>query len=263
MLFTEDFVEAYVNIGLFPIPCYHASKRPMNVGWNDGWSVENCLAAFRQFPGANVGILLGDIVDVEGDTPEANMFLNDLLKDHPHPQWTSAKSVHHLFLNPDPTLTRRVFQDVEFRGHRHQSIVPPSLHDSGIRYQWCEVTEFPVPPMPSSLLEFFESIPKKFRNTQGKKPEEVVFSCNHRSARPGDEQYLSKHLKWSYDLKPGHTKLWCNDCHQLCYIHKKRLILEMDVFHFIKQHWTCHECRSSDLKNYIKKECKRIRKSLR
>lgn len=261
--FIADFVEAYINQGLKPIPLHHSSKRPIGAGWNQEWSADRCREGFYVYPNANIGILLGDVVDVEGDDEFANDLLTSLIGTYPHPTWRSSKSVHHLFQSPDPDLTRIVYKNIEFRGRGHQSVVPPSfVAETGARYQWLNTTKFPVPAMPEPLLDYYQNLPRK---QQKKRPEkkEPVFGPNHRSSVDPAQQYLAKHYKFKYDVKPGHKKLWCADCGEICFIHKKRLHLEMDVLRFLGLKWTCNECRTHEFKEWLRDECRKLRKTSR
>jgi hypothetical protein len=259
--FIAEFVDAYINQGLKPIPLQQWSKRPIGLGWNKDWSPERCRADFDKFPGANIGILLGDVVDVEGDDAEANNLLNGLIGDYRHPTWRSSKSVHHLFLSPDPDLTRIVYQNVEFRGHGHQSVVPPSfVHKTKAKYEWLKETSFPVPAMPEPLLQYYKALPRKRNKKAQEEIEPVKFSVNHRSSVDPVEQYTSKHRKWRYDAKPGRQKLWCGQCGDICFVHKKRFYLEIDIFRYIGLRWICNECRTSDFKEWMKEECRKQRR---
>jgi len=261
--FIADFVEAYIGQGLKPIPLHRSSKRPIGMGWNKDWSVERCREGFYVYPGANIGILLGDVVDVEGDDEEANATLQKLIGDYPHPTWRSSKSQHHLFLSPDPDLTRIVYQNIEFRGNGHQSVVPPSfVCETGATYQWLRGTKFPVPAMPGPLRDYYDNLPKKRKKA---KREAVVpkFSVNHRSSVDPVEAYLAKHYRFNEDAKPGRKKLWCGQCGEICFIHKKRLYLELDIFRYIGMKWTCNECRSSEFKEWMKEECRKLRRHSR
>lgn len=256
-----DYVNAYIDAGLHPIPLYYGSKKPIGTGWNENWDEIKCKDLFAQYPNANVGILLGDVVDVEGDTETANEIIDKLTKDVPHPKWMSAKSIHHLFKLPKHIkLTRRTKNNIEFRGNKHQSVVPPSLHVDGIRYRWIEDSVFPIPEMPVGLVEMLESLSSPQR-IKTKKKEEVVFRPNHRSSVDPHLQYREKWLQWHYDVKKGHTKLWCAKCGDVCFLHKKRLHLESGVFKFLEIPWICNKCRTREFKEYIKKECRRNKKS--
>jgi hypothetical protein len=96
--------DALTKRGLKIIPLRENSKVPLCKAWNSDWDREVVRDKICQFPDANLGILLGDVVDVEGDSEDANRTILDLIGDYPHPCYFSTKSIHHLFLNPDPNL---------------------------------------------------------------------------------------------------------------------------------------------------------------
>lgn len=206
--------------GLKAIPLRESTKIPVCKGWTD-WNPGQNRAIFEQNPRLNMGIILGDIVDVEGDSEQANKTILKLIGDCPHPSYTSAKSIHHLFLNPDPTLTILTHQKIEFRGHRHQSAVPPSTMPEDISYKWLDHTQFPIPPMPQALLQLYQKL---------------------RKVRPL--------------IKPGHCKAKCHECQEESFIHRKRLHWELVAFKELGLRWSCHNCRTVDLRPM----CRRLRK---
>lgn len=228
---TVEHFDLYVSMGFKVIPLYAKSKIPIGRNWNKDWNKDSCRKILEDAPDNNMGILLGDFVDVEADTQESNILLEQLIGDYPHPMYRSTRSIHHLFKNPDPLLTATKIYGIEFRGNRHQSVLPPSIHETGERYYWLKASTFPIPSMPDDLLEFY------FRNFKQSLTRKV---CKPR-------------------LKKGHSHTTCNVCGYRKFIHKKRLALEVQAF---KEHglkWQCHECRKLDLRA----ECRYIRKSTR
>lgn len=208
-----DHFDALTQRGLKIIPVRQNSKVPLCKGWTRDWDLNVYRHKLRQFPDSNIGILLGDVVDVEGDSDHANRLIEDLIGDYPHPVYRSTKSFHHLFLNPDQTLRHFRHGDIEFRGHGHQSVLPPSRHH-GVVYQWLKKFKFPVPPMPERLVEFYHD--RRYGRGSG--------------------------------LKPGHVKLWCGLCSKECYLHEKRFALELRAFGLLGRKWQCHCCRLVDLR---------------
>lgn len=228
-----DHFENYVKVGFQPIPIRPKSKIPIGMGWNSNWSENGARTLFQFHPDANVGILLGNIVDVEGDTEEANDLLDQLIGDYPHPAYRGSKSTHHLFINPDENLTRISRNGVEFRAHKHQSVVPPSEHPDGPIYRW--LTDYiPIPPLPPALLEFYKEL-QQF-NIPKKKP-----------SKP-------KKKKRRDLLHP-----YCPTCHKKITINRARYKLEILVFEEVGKVWECSGCRDFD----VRALCRRMKKQLR
>lgn len=219
-----DHFDALTKHGVKVIPLRENSKAPMCKGWNRDWDRDISRERLQRFPEANIGILLGDIVDVEGDNQESNRKILDLIGDYPHPTYHSNRSTHHLFQTPDPKLRLLKVGKLEFRGHGHQSVLPPSQF-KGIEYKWLKKFRWPIPEMPKRLFIFYE------KNKQGK-PKKLV--------------------------KPGHMQVWCAECRHKCYLHKKRFKLELEAFQILGLRWQCWDCREFDLRP----ACRMIRKGV-
>lgn len=203
--------------GLKVIPLRENSKVPIGKGWQRDWNLEKSRERLRRFPEANLGLLLGDIIDVEGDSQHANKMLCDLIGDYPHPSYKSTRSVHHLFLTPDPKLRIVKNNQIEFRGHGHQSVLPPSQH-FGVEYQWLSEI-FPIPEMPPKLKTFFDKVVD------------------------GDKEAT----------KQGQMKVWCGACRKECFLNKKRFQLELEAFRSMQNVWECQRCRTMDLRPIIRR----------
>lgn len=210
--------------GLKVIPLRTLSKVPVLKQWNS-WNKDICREVITRNPDYNIGLLLGEIIDIEGDSVEANEKINSLLGNYPHPAYQSAKSTHHLFLNPDPNLTILKYQNIEFRAYRHQSVLPPSVLENNTSYQWLGPITFPFPVIPDKLMQFFLEIKRRRKEQQE-------------------------------DIKPGHMTLNCSVCREECYIHCKRFKLELIAFKDLGMRWTCHACREVD----IRETCRQIRR---
>jgi hypothetical protein len=226
------YFDLYTLKGMQIIPVYKNSKVPVGKNWNRNWNKEKCreMIATGNY---NLGILLGDIVDVEGDTPEANDLLTRMIDGLPHPMYRSSRSIHHLFINPDPHLTATRFQDIEFRGQLHQSVLPPSTHEDGTGYLWLRGTSLDIPDMPQELRDFY------FKNRREVRPRYFF----RRGPKP---------------LPHGLKKTTCSCCGKVEVIHKKRLMLEVRAFAEHHLPWMCHCCRKMD----VREACRRIRQTL-
>lgn len=216
---TEHF-DVLTKHGLQILPLHGGCKNPIFKKWQSGYDPFYARSYLESHPDCNLGLKLGVIIDVEGDSEHANRTILEMIGDYPHPSYTSRKSIHHLFLNPTLDLTRVVFQNIEFRGYRHQSVLPPSVVE-GTTYKWLTIN-FPVPPMPERLLSFLKRV-----------------------------QRNKKH-----DIKPGHMKLPCAICRDICYLHRSRFELELQAFKTNGMPWTCRKCRSLDVRPLCRKLAK-------
>jgi len=217
--------EQYTDMGFKVIPLRPKSKVPVWKKWNKRWSRARAYNHLKKNPNSNIALILGEIIDVEGDSPEANETIFSLIGDVPHPSYKSFKSVHHLFLNPDSILTRRCVNEIEFRAHKHHAVLPPSIHKNGIEYTWIDGIETEIPDMPPALLEYYNKIRK-----QPKEPKRKEIG-----------------------LKAGHIQPWCAICNERRFIHIKRFKLELSIFNSYNQRWQCQDCRKIDTrKNMIR-----------
>jgi len=205
-----EWFEQLTAFGLKIIPLHKNSKTPLCKNWNTKWNKKSIIQKIQRFPESNLGLLLGEIVDVEGDSEEANDLINDLIGNCRHPVYSSKKSTHHLFLTPSRNLRRLQINQIEFRGYGHQSVLPPSKIDD-VEYMWRADFFLPVPPMPKNLLDFF--------------------NCNFKKSK-------NKFL-----IKPGHIKTKCFLCQKNNFLDKKRHNLELQVFKILGQRWQCIKCR--------------------
>jgi hypothetical protein len=219
MSIVEVFDEL-TQLGLKTIALRPQSKIPVCKDWHQ-WNHDLNRHILHRNPTCNLGLLLGDIIDVEGDSEEANALTAKLIGDYPHPSYTSTKSVHHLFQNPDPTLTIFKKYDVEFRANRHQSVLPPSEVDKNV-YRWLTQITLP-PPMPAALLRFYH-----------------------------DHSPRKKKI-----LKPGHTRVRCSICSSYSRLHRKRFELELAAMKSLGLRWACRDCRTVDLRPL----CRSLRRS--
>lgn len=227
-----SYFDNYCNIGLSPIVVNFMSKKPVLAGWNENYSQKRWRSILcRDERDFNIAILLGRVVDVEADSEEGNELLQSLIGDSKHPCFRSSRSVHHLFLNPDPSLTMKVYHGIEFRGNKVCSVMPPSVHEDGTEYRFLKSSQFPIPQMPDDLLRFY----------WGNRKAEMDLASPRKPAKP--------------KVKKDHKKLACPECKKTVYIHKKRLVLEVRSFSQKGMFWSCRSCRTID----VRESCRTIR----
>ncbi len=120
-----------------------------------------------EWPDAGIGLVLGPVsrvlaVDVDG--PEAHAELLRRLGQEPlaPKMWSgSGKPQRYqlFFCHPEELATKAKFTpwhpQLEFRGEGGLTILPPSVHPSGLRYRWAggrSLTEMDLPPLPPLIL---------------------------------------------------------------------------------------------------------------
>ncbi|MGA2616497.1 MAG: bifunctional DNA primase/polymerase [Thermoguttaceae bacterium] len=172
-------------------------KRPLWDGWPDyNPSPEVLRRLLVNNPHLGIGLNLGGsgLLDLEGDTPEGEMMLDDLCEGLEFPCWRSQKSKHRLFRDHDAIGYLRIEPfKIEFRADRHQSVLPPSPHPSGeVNYQWIiNPFDVPPPPLPEQIVDYYRERVKKRENTAGRKargPRQPAFPFRN------DLDYVLRHF---------------------------------------------------------------------
>jgi len=213
----------YVSLGYRPILLQPKSKKPIFKNWNVNYTQRKYWNILQHDANFNIGLLLGDVIDIEGDNPQANNFLNNLFKNIPHPIYKSFKSTHHIFRNyQHSNITRFHLKGIEIRAYTHQSVVPPSSHqEDSFKYTW--LTDLP------SIYEipFFS---KELEN---------------RIRKFCDETFCL--------TKKNHLKIWCVECKKVCFGHQRRIKKEIEVFKMDGKKWTCHSCRPESIRDKVRK----------
>jgi len=154
-------IEALADAGCRFVRLARREKRPLGAAWqtkatDDMTYVKQWLAA-----GSNVGLLLGPssgVVDVEFDDPAGVEQLAAFgITDIHTPTWRSARGEHRLFKwEPWMPLTAVIKADsleIRLGGRAAQSVLPPSVHPCGGKYEWIVPPSLvTIAPFPAQLL---------------------------------------------------------------------------------------------------------------
>lgn len=216
---TLSFFDRYIQMGWEIIPILPGSKIPFVKGWNKTYDRQRTRDYIASHLQCNLGLRLGAILDVEADTPRANRTLERLVRGYPHPMYQSEKSTHHLFTNPDSTLTRLTIHGIEFRAYRHQSLVPPSVNQNGVVYRWLSWPDGPLPAVPEALINLYNHHTKMLQGS-----------------------------KVPYAASPT-----CSHCGRQFRMHVNRYRLEKRAFRKLEQAWQCQKCREIDIRSICRK----------
>jgi hypothetical protein len=169
---VSDFYAAartYLSMGLHPIPCAPRSKRPV-VEWRHYQEApplpDEIDAWWERWPDANVALVLGRgtfAVDLDGGH-DAERLLADRGVFLPGAPRSKTANGFHVFLSaPGPVPDRVGLLSVNGRKPQVDIrgvgivVAPPSIHPSGVPYEWHVPLTLPFPPAPPRLLELIQA----------------------------------------------------------------------------------------------------------
>lgn len=143
---TVEAAHEYVRRGWAVLPVKPRSKKPRLTNWS------NLRVGNHEIPkvfraGDNIGLLLGEpsggLVDVDLDCPEALKLADTFLPQTSMIHGRESKPAsHHWYRVSSPPERTRKFCDldgttlVELRSTGGQTVVPPSIHESGEPLEW-------------------------------------------------------------------------------------------------------------------------------
>jgi hypothetical protein len=116
-------------------------KRPVGAAWQTRSTSNLDTVGGWLRCGSNVGILLGvgGLIDIEHDDEDGRELLEGLDLP-PTVQWASARGAHRLYRLADDLPPRAVVKlgplEVRLGGRAAQSVLPPSVHPTGVAYRW-------------------------------------------------------------------------------------------------------------------------------
>jgi hypothetical protein len=150
--------------------CDNVGKHPRVKDWPNVATTDEATIQdwWTRWPNANIGIATGAksgvvVLDVDPDEGGA-LALEDLLAEHGSlpetvESLTGGGGRHLLFQHPGVEMRNsasKLGAGLDIRGDGGYVIAPPSLHESGRRYEWevsSHPTDVPLAPMPAWLLE--------------------------------------------------------------------------------------------------------------
>lgn len=196
-----DAAREYLRRGWRVVPIPYKQKRPVLDAWEQLQLGEADLAEYFDQP-ANIGLILGEpsggLVDVDLDCAEARAIAGDYLPPTPAKTGRAGAPNSHWWYYADGTGTKQHREPgtrkmiVELRNTGAQTVVGPSLHPSGERYDVLAGEPAIVPgPMLAACVEALARRVIEIRGTDSSKepvrnesPRHVVNS--HRSLGPAD-----------------------------------------------------------------------------
>lgn len=189
---TDTRTEALflASLGWKLVPMLSGTKNPGNIlgaGWQHQCSSDPAQISrwLMQNPDCNLGVLLGPssgIIDVEYDSEQGEQILEEYCEGIVTCAYRSAKSVHRLFqyderFEPEGAKFGAFGTEWRFGQDSAQSVIPPSLHETGARYQWLPgLSPREVQPirLPDSLWNLLLNLKKTEEAKLAKRPENQV-----------------------------------------------------------------------------------------
>jgi len=138
-------------------------KTPAITNWPERATCDAVLLAqwFEKFPACNWAVACGEgsacwVLDIDGDDGMRSCLELRAYHDHIITLATrTARGWHMFFRWPEGANIRnsaaKVLHGLDVRGEGGFVVVPPSLHPSGVRYQWVD-SDAEIVPAPAWLL---------------------------------------------------------------------------------------------------------------
>lgn len=136
-------ISALLEYGAVCVRVARRGKCPLGQAWHArGTTCTDTISEWLDC-GDNLGILLGrsNLIDIEYDDDEGRRLLAAYgLLDVETPTWSSGRGQHRLFrlTGELPDMGWRKIGGLEIRigGRPAQSVLPPSIHPTGVPYSW-------------------------------------------------------------------------------------------------------------------------------
>lgn len=159
----------YLRAGFHPIPCAPRSKRPL-VEWKryqeEPPLPEELSVWWEEHPDANIALVLGRgtfAIDLDGaEAAEVLLEAEGIQLPEEAPRSRTASGFHVFLATPHPIPDRVALlstnggkPQVDVRGVGIV-VVPPSVHPTGVSYQWIHSLSLPLPRAPEQLLHLIQ-----------------------------------------------------------------------------------------------------------
>ena len=146
MNYLDQNIQALLNYGAAFVQLRYKSKMALRRGWPSFVSTDEQEISEWLEKKYNIGIYLGyaNLIDIEYDNEDGKKQLEEMgLLNIRTPTWSSSRGEHRLFrLEKMPDNSIKYIKlnnrggEIRIGGTNSLSVVPPSVHESGIEYKW-------------------------------------------------------------------------------------------------------------------------------
>ncbi len=143
----------YISKGWQIFPCKPRGKEPLSEHGCKDASIDPRKIAewWGKFPGANIALATGELIVIDVDGPEGEGALKELEREYgPLPVTLQALTGRgkHLYLAAEGVRVGnsvgRLGPNLDVRGEGGYVILPPSVHETGKRYEWIDAAIEPA-----------------------------------------------------------------------------------------------------------------------
>lgn len=214
------------KLGWRLVPIQSGTKNPGTIvgsGWpgkasNDQAQIQSWMSAN---PNCNWGLLLGPksgVIDLEFDNETGEMLVESWMQDAGNPvtpTYKSAKSVHRLFAWDEKFSCEGAkfgLCGVEFRfgQDKAQSVIPPSMHESGVQYEWIIPPTVVLAPLPEVIYKNFLNMKMTAEKTTAKAAAINPRYTSGDSLLTKARNYVEQHFAWE-DMLAGDGWTFCRN----------------------------------------------------
>ena len=175
-MMKENF-ENYIECGFTLVACAPKGKKPIESGWQNSKSttMEDYYRWIQKNPNINIGMLTGKssgVIGIDADGEEGRKHLEKISKgDLPDTaKFTTPgggirllyKYPNHIELKTKVDRLEGEHSEVCFMSDGKQTLLPPSIHPNGGRYEWINAPwDIEIAEMPKWMIDYMTVKNKK------------------------------------------------------------------------------------------------------
>ena len=169
-MIKDKNIENYIRLGFALVPCIPKGKRPIESGWQNSkrTTMEDYYRWIQKNPDMNIGMVTGKasfIIGIDADGEEGMKHLEKISKgDLPDTaKFTTPgggirllyKYPKHIELKTKVDRLEGEHSEVCFMSDGKQTLLPPSIHPNGGRYEWINAPwDIEIAEMPKWMIDY-------------------------------------------------------------------------------------------------------------
>ena len=166
----KKYIENYIRLGFPLVPCIPRGKKPIEVGWqkSKNTTIDDYYRWYREYPNMNIGMLTGKAsnlitIDIDGEAGKRHL---EKISNGDLPETvkfaTPGGGIRLFYKYPNgielKTKVDRLegeHSEVCFMSDGKQTLLPPSIHPNGGRYEWINAPwDVEIAEMPKWMIDY-------------------------------------------------------------------------------------------------------------